>query len=129
MKIGSMKEVFLTRAKETFLFDSWVAGLDAQTMNAYRDVLTSFIRFTGNIQVKELTPDHVRIYIANLSDGPNEGEGHTRTVICHYAVIHEWIRWLCAQKFVTERNSVVEPPYLTSLFPLLSSTKNLAYCC
>jgi len=124
-----MKEVFLTRAKETFLFDSWVAGLDAQTMNAYRDVLTSFIRFTGNIQVKELTPDRVRIYIANLSDGPNEGEVHTRTVICHYAVIHEWIRWLCAQKFVTERNSVFEPPYLTSLFPLLSSTKNLAYCC
>ena len=130
MKIGSMKEVLLTSAKDVFLFDFRVAGLDTQTMNAYRNVLDSFIRFTGNIVVKELTPDHVRMYIANLSDGPNEGEEHTRTVISHYAVIHEWVRWICVQKFLTERvHSFAEPPHLTDLFPLLSSTKGLAYCC
>ena len=113
MKIGSMKEVFLTSARDTYLFDCLVAGADSQAMSAYRDVLGSFIRFTGNIQVKELTPDHVRMYIANLSDGPSEGEEHIRTVISYYAVIHDWIRWLYAQKFLTDRRTgFVKPPRL-----------------
>jgi len=130
MKIESMKEVFLTSAKDVFLFDFRVAGVGSQTMSAYRDVLDSFIHFTGDIQVQELTPDHVRMYIANLSDGPSEGDEHTRTVISHYTVIHEWVRWICVQKFLTERgHNFAGPPHLTDLFPLLSSTKNLAYCC
>lgn len=111
MKFGSMKEVFLTSARDTYLFDCRVAGLDVQTMSAYRSVLGSFIVFTGDIRVNQLTPDHVRMYIANLSDGPSEGEEHIRTVIDHYTVIHDWIRWLYAQKFVTLReNDLVKPP-------------------
>ena len=113
MKIGSMKEVLLSSAKDTFLFDCRVVGLDAQTISAYSEALASFIHFTGNILVKELTPEHVRVYIDNLSDGPSEGEEHTRAVISHYALIHEWIRWLYAQKFLTQRsNEHVEPPRL-----------------
>ena len=121
MKIGSLKEVFLTSAKDIFLFDCRAAGLDPQTISAYHDVLSCFIRFTGNILVKELTPDHVRIYIDNLSDGPSTGEEHIRSVINHYVVIHEWIRWLYAQKFITRRsNSFVKPPrFLTGRFAIL----------
>ena len=120
MKIESLKEVPLTNAKDTFLFDCRVAGVDFETRSAYREVLTSFIRFTGNILVEELTVDHVHMYIANLSDGPSEGDEHTRTVITHYALIHEWVRWLCAQKFIIYRpSSFVEPPrYLTRRFDL-----------
>ena len=111
MKFGSMKEVFLATARDTYLFDCQIAGLDAQTMSAYRTVLGSFILFTGNIRVKQLTPDHVRMYIANLSDGPGEGEEHIRTVIDHYSVIHDWIRWLYAQKFITLRDhDLLKPP-------------------
>ena len=120
MKIGSMKEVLLSNARNIFLFDLQVAGLDAQTLNAYHDVLGLFIEFTGNILVQDLTPDHVRLYINNLSDGPSEGDEHTRTVISYYAVIHEWVRWLYAQKFVTERSSGSFAPQLSSLFPLTS---------
>ncbi len=111
MKIGSMKEVLLSRAKDAFLFDCRVVGLESETISAYGNALTSFIRFTGNILVKELTPEHVRVYIDNLSDGPCEGEEHDRAVIGHYALIHEWIRWLYAQKFLAKRSSDhVEPP-------------------
>jgi hypothetical protein len=123
-----MKEVLLSNAKNVFLFDSQVAGLDAQTLNAYRDILGVFIEFTGNILVKDLTPDHVRLYINNLSDGPNEGEQHTRTVISHYAVIHEWVRWLYAQKFVTERIPGEVAHRMIDLFPIPSSKKILTYC-
>jgi hypothetical protein len=129
MKIESLKEVRLAKARDIFLFDCRVAGMDSQTMSAYRDVLTSFIHFTGSILVRELMPDHVLMYIGNLSDGPSEGDEHTRAVINHYAIIHTWVRWLYVQKFLTERSSFVEPPHLTDLFPLLSSTRNLAYCC
>ena len=127
MKLESMKEEFLSSARNIFLFDCQVAGLDSPTLNAYHDVLESFIQFTGNILVKDLTPDHVRLYINNLSDGPSEGEEHTRTVIGHYAVIHEWVRWLYAQKFVTERSGSSFTPHLSSLFPL-QSTKILPFC-
>ena len=129
MKLESMKEEFLSNARNIFLFDCQVAGLDAQILNAYRDVLGLFIEFTGNILVKDLTPDHVRLYINNLSDGPNEGEEHAHVVINHYALIHDWIRWLYAQKFVTERSSSISPPLLSELFPLPSSTRSLPYCC
>ncbi|MBN2118144.1 MAG: hypothetical protein JW730_16325 [Anaerolineales bacterium] len=113
MKIGSMKEVFLSNAKATFLFDCRVIGMDAETIDAYGAALASFIRFTGNILVKDLTPEHVRVYIDNLSDGPSEGDEHTRAVIGHYALIHEWVRWLYAQKFLIKRsNDHVEPPRL-----------------
>jgi hypothetical protein len=122
-----MKEEFLSNAKNIFLFDCQVAGLDAPVLNAYRDVLGYFIEFTGNIQVKDLMPDHVRLYINNLSDGPNEGEEHTREVINHYTLLHDWIRWLYAQKFVTERSNSTFMPHLSSLFPLISK-RIVTYC-
>ena len=127
MKIGSMKEVLLSNARNTFLFDCRVAGLDAHVLNSYYEVLGLFIEFTGNIMVKDLTPDHVRLYINNLSDGPNEGEEHTRTVINHYTLIHDWVRWMYAQKFVTERSSSSLTPHLRTLFPV-TSKRILPYC-
>ena len=127
MKLESIKEESLSNARNIFLFDCQVAGLDAQRLNAYRDVLGLFIEFTGNIQVKDLTPDHVRLYINNLSDGPNEGEEHTHVVISHYTLIHDWVRWLYAQKFVTERSDSSFTPYLSSLFPL-RKTNVLPFC-
>ena len=113
--IGLMKDMLLSHARDTFLFDCQAAGLDPQTRRAFRDVLSSFTRFTGNMLVRHLTPDHVRFYISNLSDGHSDGEENIRLVKNHYAVIHTWIRWLHAQKFITERGSV-KPPRWTNIF-------------
>ena len=129
MKFGSMKEVLLTVARDSFLFNCRVAGRGPQTLNTYRDVLGSFITFTGDMLVKELTVSHVRAYIATLDDGSGKRQENIR-LMNHYAVLHTWIRWLHVQELITERGSgFVKPPRLTDLFPLLSSTKNLAYCC
>ena len=118
MKFDSMKEAFLSQAEDIFLFDCRVAGLEPEVLHVYRNVLGAFVRFTGDITVKELTPEHVRVYIDNLSDGPSEGKQHTISVIHHYAIIHTWIRWLYAQKFVTERTGgYVKPPRLIDRFP------------
>lgn len=110
MQIGSMKEVLLTSAKDTYLFNCRVAGLDPQTLSEYRDVLGSFVRFTGNRLVRELTPDHVRIYIAALDECPDKGTEHIRLVMDQYVVIHTWIRWLNAQKFIERYSSNIKPP-------------------
>ena len=128
MIIGSMKEVFLTRSKEIFLFDFRIAGLDPQTIDAYQEVLDSFIHFTGDIRVRQLTPDHVGMYIANLSDGPYESEEHNDWVMSEYSVIQTWIQWMYSQKFITERASeLAHPPDLIDLFPA-RSIRGLAYC-
>lgn len=118
MILGSMKEVFLSRARDAYLFDCRVAGLDREALSAYQDILGSFIHFTGDIRVRQLTPDHVRLYIANLSDGPFEGEEHDDLVMSQYAVIQTWIHWMYVQKFINERDGgLIKPPALTSLFP------------
>jgi hypothetical protein len=119
MIIGSMKEVFLTRARDIFLFDCRVGGLDAQALNAYHTVLSSFIRFTGDVRVKHLKPDHVGLYVANLSDGPHEGEEYSALIMIHHDIIETWIHWMYAQKFINDRaGSTVEAPRLRDLFPL-----------
>ncbi|MEO8354308.1 MAG: hypothetical protein ABI621_00195 [Chloroflexota bacterium] len=119
MIIGSMKEVFLTRARDIFLFDCRVGGLDAQALNAYHTVLSSFIRFTGDVRVKHLKPNHVGLYIANLSDGPHEGEEYSVLIMIHHDIIQTWIHWMYSQNFINERMSgSVKPPRLADLFPL-----------
>jgi len=116
MIIGSLKEVFLSRAREIFLFDCRVAGMNSETIRAYRYVLSLFITFTGNVQVQDLTPDHVQLYIAHLSDGPSEGDEHASLVMSHYAIVQTWVRWIVSQKLLTERlGSFVEPPRFTHL--------------
>ena len=118
MIIGSLKEVFLTRAMHAYLFDCRVGGLEPEVLKGYHGVLRSFIRFTGDIQVQQLTPDHIRMYITNLSDGPSEGEDHENLVLSEDAVIQTWIHWMYVQKYVVERDSgSVKPPALTSLIP------------
>ena len=128
MILGSMKEVRLTQAKDIFLFDCRVAGWDSQAVSMYCQVLSSFIRFTGELRVKQLTPDHVRMYIANLSDGPNDREEHSRVVMCEYAMIQSWLHWIYSQNLINERlSSFVEPPRLTNLFSS-RLTRSLMYC-
>ena len=118
MIIGSMKEVFLTHAMEVFLFDYRVAGMGPEAVHAYRDVLRALIQFTGDIKVRQLTPEHVRMYIANLSDGPSEGPEHSDMVMSQYAIIQTWIHWMYAQKFIIERDgSRLKHPDFASLFP------------
>ena len=120
MILGSMKEVFLTRAKDAYLFDCRVAGLEPDLLDAYQGVLSAFARFAGDIQVRQLTPDHVRLYIASLSDGPAEFEGEQSedVIMSQYAIIQTWLHWMYVQKFINERDgSLVKLPNQTSLFP------------
>jgi hypothetical protein len=118
MIIGSLKEVFLTRAMEAYLFDCRVARLEPDVLKGYQGVLSSFICFTGDIQVRQLTPEHIRMYIANLSDGPYEEEEHDDMVMSQYAVIQTWIHWMYVQKYIYERDGGrVKHPTLTSLIP------------
>jgi site-specific recombinase XerD len=127
MSIGFMSDVRLTSAKEAFIFDYRVAEMSCKTLRTYHDVLTKFLEFTGDITVQALKPDHVRMYIAYLADQlgrykANLGRSVAHTLSQHYAVIRTWIRWLYAQKLITERSSFVTAPRLRDLFPARSLT-------
>jgi site-specific recombinase XerD len=116
MILGVPREAHLTNAKETFLLDCRAAGLKPKTMRSYRDVLTAFIAFSGDMLVRELGPDHVRTYIAELTDRAGHREGETfssRSLMKHYAVVRTWVRWMYAQKIVTQRdNEIAKVPRL-----------------
>ncbi|HEX6033091.1 MAG TPA: site-specific integrase, partial [Anaerolineales bacterium] len=86
MILGFMSNVHLSSAKVTFLLDCQAANLTSKTLRSYRKVLTKFIKFTGDITVQALKPNHVRTYIAVLADGAGR-----RSLAKHYAVIRTWI--------------------------------------
>ena len=127
MSIGFMSDARLTSAKETFLLDCKAADLSKKTLRGYRDVLTKFIQFTGEMTVQDLKPDHVRTYIAYLSERPGRyGEFSSHSLAKHYAVIRVWIRWLYAQKMITERiTDNVKPPRLSQRVPQILTTEEL----
>jgi len=128
MILGSMKDVFLTRAKEMFVFDCHVGGFEPHAVQAYRSALASFIRFTGNIQVRQLTPDHLELYIANLYDGPDVDDDHRGRVMSQYVMIQTWIHWMESQQSITERSSTIDRPVdLEQIFPP-RAVYRLAHC-
>ena len=109
--IGFMNDVRLTSARQTFMLDCRVAGLTSDILHTYREVLTAFIHYTGDITVRELAPAHVRSYVADLAD-------HSHPAGKHYLVIRIWIRWLYAQKVITERlPAPKQPPRLANRYP------------
>ena len=111
MKIGSLKEVFLSRARDIFLFDCRVAGMNSDTIHAYRHVLSLFITFTGDVQVQDLRPDHVELYVEHLSDGPDSGDEYISLVMTHSTIVQMWVHWIVSQKLLNERlGDFVGPP-------------------
>jgi site-specific recombinase XerD len=121
MMLGVPREVRLTSAKQTFMLDCKAAGLSPKTLRGYNDVLNSFIAFAGDMLVRELGPDHVRFYIAELSDRAGHYEGEkfsSHSLMKHYAVVRTWVRWMYAQKIITDRvTDFVKPPRLSSRLP------------
>jgi hypothetical protein len=110
MLLGVPREVRLTSARETFLLDCRAAGCSARKVRIYGDVLTSFIKSVGDMKVRELGPDHVRLYIADLSDrqGQLGRESSARLLMQHYAIVRNWVRWMYAQKMIEQRTT--DPP-------------------
>src|SRR5512142_3091428 len=131
MLLGVPRDVPLSQAKATWLLDCKSAGLSPKTLRGYGDVLTAFVNFTGDMLVRELGPDHVRLYIANLSDRAgryeeNDGKVSSHALMKHYAVIRTWIRWMYAQRIVTERvTDFVKPPRLSSRLPSILSAAEM----
>lgn len=106
MLLGVQRELRLTSARETFLLDCKALGLSPKLIQGYRSVLTSFINSVGDMLVRELGPDHVRLYIADLADQQVQSSGHHASphlLIAHYNVVRAWVRWMYAQKKITNR--------------------------
>ena len=113
MSFGVMRDARLASMRRMFLLDLRAAGLNRKALHSYSKVLSSFINFTGDLTVKELGPDHVRMYIADLSD-----RAERSLLAKHYAVVRTWIRWIYAQKSIDERRAFSIAPRLRDLFPL-----------
>lgn len=110
MLLGVPREMRLTSARDTFLLDCRAAGFSARRVRIYAGVLASFIQSVGDMKVRELGPDHVRLYIADLSDrqGRLSRKSATRLLMQHYAIVRSWVRWMYAQKMIEQR--AADPP-------------------
>ena len=123
MLLGVPRDMRLTRAGETFLMDCKAAGLPEMVLREYRDILNAFIAFTGNMLVRELGPDHVRFFIAELSDHEALSE---EALVEHYAVVRSWIRWMYAQKVIMERAGA-KPPHPSSNSSMMTDEEVVPY--
>jgi integrase/recombinase XerD len=110
-----MKELRLAVVKQNYMLDNRAARLSPKTLRAYSDTLQAFIKFTGDITVLELAPDHLRQYIAQMIESCRFSP---HTVAKHYAVIRTWVRWMYAQKIIADRiTDYVKPPRLPKTLP------------
>src|SRR5687767_3255762 len=98
MKLGVPKDMRLTSAKKAFLLNCKAAGLRSETAKIDDGLLNTFIKFTADMLVRNLSPDHVRMYLAELS---TEHDGRAMTK--RDRAVRGWIRWMYAQKFITDR--------------------------
>lgn len=113
MFLGVPRQMYLTRARDSFLLDCRAANFDSQILQGYRDILNSFIAYTGDILVRELVPDDLRLYIADLADVCEIGQPELAEE--HYGVLSEWIHWMYIQREITEPMSErLEPPRLSA---------------
>lgn len=127
MILGSLKDVQLKEAVTAFLLDCHAIGVCYRAKRIHREVLISFISFTGDMVVRELGPDHVRMYIANLSDCQSK-DAPPNQLRRHYSIIRKWIRWIYAQNQIAVRGyGSIKSPRLRDLFPLLGK-RILTYC-
>lgn len=113
MFLGVPRQMYLTYARDSFLLDCTAANFDNRIIHGYRDILNSFIDYTGDIRVRELVPDDLRLYIADLADVCEIGQPGLAEQ--HYAVLSEWIHWMYVQKEITEPMSErIKPPRLSA---------------
>jgi site-specific recombinase XerD len=91
-------------ALEKFLLACRAEAKSPKTLRSYQDILKCFVNFVGDMQVDELTPDHIRGYIAELSTRPGvHGQFSTHSVHKHYSVVRTFIRWMYDQRMIKER--------------------------
>ena len=113
MFLGVPRQMNLTRARDSFLLDCRAASFEDQIIHGYRDILNSFIAYTGDIRVSELLPDDLRLYISDLADVCEISQ--PELIEEHYGVLSEWIHWMYIQKEITEPISArLEPPRLSA---------------
>lgn len=111
MLLGVPRDVRLTSAKETFLLDGRAAGMSPKTLCLYRSILEGFIKSVGDMKVRELGSEHVRLYIADLADHYHLGrKTSSRLLMQHYSIVRYWIRWLYAQKMIEQRTPEPQSP-------------------
>ena len=127
MLLGVPRNVRLTRARKLFLIDCKAAGLPEKILHTYGHVLNNFIDFTGDMLVRALGPDHVRMYIAELSDREPLSQ---RALMKRYAVLRTWIRWIYCQKGITERVPAgANSPHPSSFSSMLADEDVVSYRC
>lgn len=126
MLLGSMRNVHLIEARDTYLLSCRAAGLRPHYLRIRQEILTDFIGYAGDVLVGELRRDLVRRYMADLSGRPGPPL-HPLLLKRQYAIIEIWMRWMEAQKLILRRGSdYVKRPRLRRFFPLTSPARTLA---
>jgi hypothetical protein len=119
MLLGVPRDVRLTSARETFLLDCKAAGFSALKVRIYGRVLASFIKSVGDMKVRELGPDHVRLYVSDLADrqGSPGRKPSSRLLRQHYIIVRNWVRWMYVQKMIEQRVIDLPQPALRQFPP------------
>ncbi len=90
----------LQEAVEAYLLACRVNNVSEKTMIGYKFNLDQFINVIGNIRVFDLSPNHVRLYMASEMERKNARTGEvisSETRMKSYAVVRAFCRWLYNQ--------------------------------
>lgn len=115
------EEFNLSHAMESFMLNCRAEQKSPKTIRGYQDVITRFIKFTGEMPAASLSPDHIRDYIGSLTALPGKVSGRqfsSHSTMKHYQVIRTWVRWMHDQNFIpTCPTDKTKPPRVGGRLP------------
>lgn len=93
-------------AQKSFILSCRAEGRSKATIAGYQSALKLFSGYLGNIEVEDITVNHVRGFIAGEFERTSYNPGgqmlSKETVLKRFAVIRTFIRWMKAQGFILD---------------------------
>lgn len=98
-----------TQATAAFLLEKQIHNISTATLTLYKFELKTFSAWLSIKKLSDLTPDHLRRYLLDLSTHRNPGGCHVS-----YRVLRTFLRWAWSEFDLPSRNPItrVDPPIL-----------------
>jgi hypothetical protein len=111
--MSTMTNMNLNESRRAFLLVRAAEGSPPTLLKSYRKILSDFALRVGNLELFELTPIQIMLYLMDLKE-------RQLSIPRYYNVVRAWLRWCGAQHLISE--AVIEilqaPKYALKASPI-----------
>jgi integrase/recombinase XerD len=113
--------MFLKQALDQYFLACKVNNISNRTISGYAYNLGNFFNIVGNIPIDDLTPNVIRMFLANEMSRPNKNSGarlSSYSINKAYSVIRGFCRWMVDEGLIdTSPTDRIKPPIVDHDLP------------